>query len=127
MLYSSVTALKLQVQRFGKPFPATYQYAEDLLHEQVRARWQADAQSDGETVHVPLRRIYAIGDNPLSDIKGANERGAPWHSILVCTGCHVAEENDTLFPAHHFCQDAYAAVQYILERERALQRECERQ
>mmetsp|Transcript_39733 Transcript_39733/g.100101 ORF Transcript_39733/g.100101 Transcript_39733/m.100101 type:complete len:404 (-) Transcript_39733:58-1269(-) len=114
MLHSSLTARKLQIQRFGKPFASTYQYAENVLSEQLRAGWGEHAG--------PLRRIYAIGDNPLSDIKGANERGDPWRSILVRTGCHTDEQNDKLFPADHFCEDAYAAVRYILEQEAVLSR-----
>ena len=33
-----------------------------------------------------LARIYMIGDNPAADIRGANQAGDPWRSILVCTG-----------------------------------------
>lgn len=64
-----------------------------------------------------LGTIYAIGDNPLSDIKGANEAGDRWVSILVRTGVHQSEENDLANPANHFCQNVTEAIQYILDRE----------
>ena len=46
--------------------------------------------------------VYAIGDNPLSDIKGANDMG--WFSILVRTGCFQSvEDNDRTNPAKLVC------------------------
>ena len=31
--------------------------------------------------------VYGIGDNPKSDIRGANSAGPHWSSILVKSGC----------------------------------------
>lgn len=40
----------------------------------------------------PMRRVYMIGDNPESDIRGANgyqsPHGSQWKSILVKTGVY---------------------------------------
>jgi hypothetical protein len=33
-----------------------------------------------------FRGIYAVGDNPAVDVRGANVAGAPWVSCLVRTG-----------------------------------------
>ena len=39
-----------------------------------------------------IGNIYMIGDNPKSDIRGANNAG--WKSILVRTGVFKGETND---------------------------------
>lgn len=65
----------------------------------------------------PLQTIYGIGDNPHSDIHGANQAGAHWTSILVRTG--VFQDADGL-PEHE--PDVYAdavldAVRHIYATE----------
>lgn len=69
----------------GKPCQGTYEFAERQL---VRNRSKIFG---GETVH-PLRKVYMVGDNPESDIRGANSyvsvNGSDWHSILVRTGVY---------------------------------------
>lgn len=71
-LFSNSTGRRLRYTQTGKPFPQMYQ--------QARAKLQACAGGK------ELATIYMIGDNPESDILGANTAGAPWESILVCTG-----------------------------------------
>lgn len=34
----------------------------------------------------PFSGIYAVGDNPAADVRGANRAGHPWVSVLVQTG-----------------------------------------
>lgn len=94
---------------FGKPFPIAYRYAESVLSAQLQ-------KTLGVTQ--PLKRIYMVGDNPASDIAGANtirnirkkiaaaqmdtpstgentetgSFGAQWSTCLVKTG--VWKEND---------------------------------
>ena len=36
--------------------------------------------------HLSFSGIFAVGDNPAADVRGANAAGAPWTSILVRTG-----------------------------------------
>lgn len=68
-----MTGHPLKYTQFGKPHRATYEFASSALAKM--------AQSMGcET----MDKVYAIGDNPSSDIKGANDFG--WESILVRTG-----------------------------------------
>ena len=47
-----------------------------------------------------IRTVYMVGDNPSSDIQGANNftsrHGTEWKSILVESGVHVAGAE----PAH---------------------------
>ena len=59
-------------------------------------------------------RYYAIGDNPLSDIAGANNAGDDWTSILVKTGVHTSPENDERNPADFMYDNVYEAVQDII-------------
>ncbi|XP_066864556.1 haloacid dehalogenase-like hydrolase domain-containing 5 isoform X4 [Kogia breviceps] len=89
-IYRKVTGRELcYAGLMGKPSLLTYQYAEGLLARQAARRgWAA-----------PIRSLYAVGDNPMSDIYGANlfhqhlqtrREGAARScaSILVCTGVY---------------------------------------
>lgn len=61
-----------------------------------------------------LERIYMIGDNPLTDIQGANAAGAHWISVLTKTGMFPAHlDNHDEHPADlvfDHVQDAYDAI-----------------
>ncbi|CEJ90809.1 hypothetical protein VHEMI06565 [[Torrubiella] hemipterigena] len=73
---------QLQYNALGKPNKNTYEYAHDRL-----TYFDASSVQGGKQ---PLKRVYMIGDNPESDIRGANEfspaDGTEWISILVRTG-----------------------------------------
>ena len=66
-------------------------------------------------------RFYGIGDNPRADIRGANDAGDAWTSVLVRTGVfdHAGEgkANDETDPADIVCDDVERAVEQILRRE----------
>ncbi|KAL2223149.1 putative HAD superfamily hydrolase [Thermoascus aurantiacus ATCC 26904] len=73
----------------GKPYQCTYEFAEKQL---IRNRSRIfHAENLG-----PLRRVYMVGDNPESDIRGANsyrsKHGSEWYSILVRTGVYSGGE-----------------------------------
>lgn len=87
----------LDIVLVGKPTSITYIYATQLF----------EAQGKQEI-------IYAVGDNPKSDILGANSQG--WFSILVRTGCFAGGDNDVEHPAKHVCQDISEAIQFILKK-----------
>lgn len=56
-----------------------------------------------------------IGDNPNTDIKGANaarDSGGPWESILVRSG--LARANHAKYPASQVSEDLLGAVEEIL-------------
>mmetsp|Transcript_18374 Transcript_18374/g.25550 ORF Transcript_18374/g.25550 Transcript_18374/m.25550 type:complete len:101 (+) Transcript_18374:248-550(+) len=55
---------------FGKPNAPTYMFAQEAIETQA-----------GGSVDV----VYGIGDNPASDIAGANDKDG-WESILLKTG-----------------------------------------
>ncbi|KAF6084108.1 haloacid dehalogenase like hydrolase domain containing 5 [Phyllostomus discolor] len=46
----------------GKPSLLTYRYAEELIQRQAVKRGWA----------VPIQKLYTVGDNPMSDVYGAN-------------------------------------------------------
>ncbi|XP_075066820.1 haloacid dehalogenase-like hydrolase domain-containing 5 [Mixophyes fleayi] len=91
-LYHKLTGQELRYEALvGKPSTVTYSFAEHLLLTQAKQRgWDN-----------PIRTLYAVGDNPMSDIYGANlynrrlqtRRGDSHQphsceSILVCTGVY---------------------------------------
>lgn len=97
----------------GKPFRETYEYAEKQL---LRHR---DAIFKGYQAP-PLKRVYMVGDNPESDIRGANSfespRGVEWISLLTRTG--VYKDRDGQRPTWEptaIVDDVKAAVQYALK------------
>nr|KAF6373833.1 haloacid dehalogenase like hydrolase domain containing 5 [Pipistrellus kuhlii] len=62
-IYRKVTGKELRYKGLmGKPSILTYQYAEELIRQQAERRgWAA-----------PIQKLYAVGDNPMSDVYGAN-------------------------------------------------------
>ncbi|KAM6215710.1 haloacid dehalogenase-like hydrolase domain-containing 5 [Rhynchocyon petersi] len=62
-IYRKVTGKELKYEGLmGKPSILTYQYAENLIRQQAERRgWAA-----------PIQKLYAVGDNPMSDVYGAN-------------------------------------------------------
>jgi len=69
----------------GKPTRHTYLYAEHVLQKHRAEVLRELHQEVGE-----LKTVYMVGDNPESDIRGANEFVSPddtkWESVLVRTG-----------------------------------------
>ncbi|KAM8971848.1 haloacid dehalogenase-like hydrolase domain-containing 5 [Pelodytes ibericus] len=93
-LYHKLTGQELKYEALiGKPSMVTYSFAEHLILSQAKDRgWSA-----------PISTLYAVGDNPMADVYGANlynrylqsqqaklEAGRPQscQSILVCTGVY---------------------------------------
>ncbi|KAI5284764.1 hypothetical protein KEM54_001094 [Ascosphaera aggregata] len=69
----------------GKPHQYTYEYAEQRLLKQREITAGVDRSE-------PFKSVYMIGDNPASDIQGANNYHSPWgstwSSILVRSGVY---------------------------------------
>lgn len=89
----SGTEIPLKYTILGKPHQLTYEYAEKML---VKFREQGFGKDVGE--RVPLKKVYMLGDNPESDIMGANNYkslvGASWKSLLTKTGVFQAREGE---------------------------------
>ena len=101
---------KLQKTVIGKPFRETYEFAETRLVENLK-----DGSAGGG-----LRRVYMIGDNPESDIRGANTfqspRGIEWVSLLTRSGVYQDRVGQSPSWAPRVIVDnVYDAVQYALE------------
>jgi len=111
-LFKIQTGRELIFTFYGKPYKLTYDYAKDLLSNQLKKL------NHNQQQHQSLKRIYAIGDNPYSDIKGANNlKSEGWVSILVKTGCWKSEHNHPEIPADYFVHDVLEAIQLILRLE----------
>ena len=88
-MYKALTGEDLERVVYGKPEPATYKYADEIL-----ASWMEEIHND----EVLPKNIYMIGDNPASDIIGGNLYN--WNTCLVRTGVFQGGENDEENPAN---------------------------
>ncbi|KAI2619581.1 putative HAD superfamily hydrolase [Hypoxylon sp. NC1633] len=122
-------AAALERTTIGKPSARTYAYAERALDaHRARALALGNEQLGKERVGKekaelePLRAVYMVGDNPASDIRGANEyaspAGTPWTSVLVRTGVWNPERGgDPAFRPAAIVDDVQGAVEWALRRE----------
>jgi HAD superfamily hydrolase (TIGR01456 family) len=102
----------------GKPTEITYNYAERVLLDYHSAQHNFIIPDELET---PLiTSVYMIGDNPTSDIAGANAFQSPtgiqWNSVLVESGVY---ESGTA-PAHRptaIAKGVKEAVEWALQKE----------
>ena len=118
----------------GKPATVTYQYAEGVLrrmmmhHRQERQRPRGQAEQvvdEKENGRGRLKTVYMIGDNPASDIKGANDftssglANLQWKSMLVKTGVWSRERNGDPdpYPSEGIFEDVATAVSFALRQE----------
>lgn len=125
-VWAAVTegAAPLRYQALGKPSLHTYRYAHDrLLHFDADV---PEAERPGKKpARRPLRRVYMIGDNPESDIRGANEfapeDGTQWESILVRTGVFqpTAMEPEPRYKPTVVVDDVVDAIVWALRNEGA--------
>lgn len=98
---------ELKAGVIGKPSALTYEFAEKMLrrYRQDLLRQTAGGREEGER-EKELRKVYMVGDNPESDIMGANnynehrkfasqpdkkDTETEWISILVKTGVFSPE------------------------------------
>ncbi|KAI8062245.1 HAD-like domain-containing protein [Gongronella butleri] len=106
-LYRALTGgQELRSVSFGKPHGSTYAFAEQVISRLV--------ERDIGEEHLP-EHVYAIGDNPAADIRGANGHG--WSSILVKTGVFKGPGNSPVYPADHVCEHVLDAVQWAIQQE----------
>ncbi|KAG7395986.1 Haloacid dehalogenase-like hydrolase domain-containing 5 [Phytophthora boehmeriae] len=103
LLYEDLTGRTLEVTNYGKPHKVTYNYAEYLLNT-------ISARAD------PLQCIYGIGDNPMSDIQGANNAGDNWTAVLVRSGIYDGSKEPEHAP-DVTVDGVYEAIKHIYKRE----------
>ncbi|GAB0134804.1 hypothetical protein EsDP_00003160 [Epichloe bromicola] len=122
-VWSAVThGAELQYNALGKPSQFTYDYAHTRLlrhYSSIGSTAKDSAKADATT----LRRVYMIGDNPESDIRGANEfcpeDGTEWVSILVKTGVwqETAAEREPRYKPAVIVDDVVDAIVWALQNE----------
>ena len=94
---------KLIVQSCGKPQKIQYEYATESLNKESLLLGQGE-----------VTRFYGVGDNPKSDIRGANNAGEQWTSVLVRTGVFSGTDNCSTDPADYVVGDILDAVNFIV-------------
>lgn len=129
-MFHKVVGVPLQAELVGKPTKATFDFARYSLARRrdhvLAARGQESpeeasahelhAMYGGEDAEVPpFRSIYMVGDNPTSDIRGANRAGGPWQSVLVRTGIFSQGDNDKNDPGQHVKAGIREAVDLVLQ------------
>lgn len=122
-VWSAVTnGAELQYNALGKPSQFTYDYAHTRLLQYYSAMG-AGGNSGGRSDATPLRRVYMIGDNPESDIRGANEfcpeDGTEWVSILVRTGVwqETVAEREPKYTPGVIVDDVVDAIVWAMRNE----------
>ncbi len=104
-VFKATYGYDVEVEQFGKPVKATYDYAALLMQKQAVRKG------------VDIGNCYMIGDNPKSDIAGGNSKGMT--TILVKTGVFDPtaetsfEGNDREHPATYVVEDFEAAINLI--------------
>ena len=85
-VYKETTGYDLHRIVGGKPSKETYTYTASLLYSAIAAAREGHSDIDlhGKSKATFEGSVYMVGDNPASDIAGANAFG--WESILVRTG-----------------------------------------
>ncbi|GAA5991001.1 hypothetical protein JCM5350_002006 [Sporobolomyces pararoseus] len=124
-VYKFTTGHELQRTTGGKPTRATYEYAASLLRSQIEnlqtgspidLHGTSSSGSGRDLKDVYKGRVYMVGDNPRSDIAGANAFG--WESILLKTGVFRGSKREE---AEHvptvLKDDVWEGVKWALERE----------
>jgi HAD superfamily hydrolase (TIGR01456 family) len=124
-LYELYYKQPLVVDYCGKPYKVQYEFATQQLREEAgRVSGGSDGQAPSSGVDELNQQgsgsrevFFGVGDNPKSDIRGANSAGPQWRSVLVRTGIFsdAAAANDATDPARFVCDDIVAAVQTIID------------
>jgi ribonucleotide monophosphatase NagD (HAD superfamily) len=102
----------------GKPYAHTYNYAEGVLNDYREKMLGGEGETKSPVRK--LKRVFMVGDNPESDIRGANEyespHGTEWTSVLVKTGVYNAGSQPNYMPKV-IVDDVLAAVKWALKEE----------
>ncbi|TFY68676.1 hypothetical protein EVJ58_g861 [Rhodofomes roseus] len=104
---AAVTGSEYPYVQFGKPTEATYQFTKKVLHDRFNELY-------GPVADRPPH-VYMVGDNPESDIAGANAAG--WSSVLVHTGVYDPQQGPPSHTPTHQASDVEEAVKWAIERE----------
>ncbi|KAM5543342.1 hypothetical protein V8D89_003216 [Ganoderma adspersum] len=106
-VYKAVAGRPYPCVQYGKPAKATYQFAERVLRDRL------EELNGGRIVDMP--HVYMVGDNPESDIAGANAAG--WPSVLVKTGVYEPARGPPTHEPTYIAEDVEEAVRWAIDRE----------
>ncbi|KRX00687.1 HAD-like domain [Pseudocohnilembus persalinus] len=107
-IFKKYYGYNLNIQFYGKPSVKLYEYLEQTLLQYP------------ENQSIKFGNRYMIGDNPESDIQGANKL-QDWTTILVRTGVfqsHYEGQNDKNYPAKYVVDNFKQAVELICDLEK---------
>ncbi|XP_004307430.1 PREDICTED: uncharacterized protein YKR070W-like isoform X2 [Fragaria vesca subsp. vesca] len=116
-IFNRIHHSTLEYVSFGKPNPFVFKNSEALLAEFRPSQYDDHITNSGCSHSHGFRTLYMIGDNPLVDVKGAQQAGHPWFSILTRTGVFKGKDNHKEFPADMVVDTVEEAVDFILKRE----------
>jgi len=109
------------ITQFGKPTNETYRFATGMLRgvsNELGVEPRVGSSDDVERLGRSSSNIYMIGDNPESDIAGANL--ALWNSALVHTGVYDPRDRSSLSKSKaptFEAKDVEEAVRIAIHRE----------
>lgn len=110
---SGTASLAPNMTVMGKPYQPTYEFAERLLRKYRKNMAGTIGLND------PLRRVYMVGDNPESDIRGASNYKSPygseWRSCLVETGVYAGGDTPEGAKPSVVKRDVSEAVKWALK------------
>ena len=104
-LFYRTTGKHLAQELYGKPQKASFSYAEMLIDE------QSDAMNGPK-----VDTIFMIGDNPETDIKGANEAGGRWKSVLTRSGVYQDSHVSAASHGADFVVDCVVEALAVIQR-----------
>lgn len=113
-IFNRIHHKALEYVTFGKPNPFVFKNAEAILSKLQASCYVNHLDDDKSSM---FETLYMIGDNPAVDIKGAQQAGHPWFSILTRTGVFQGEDNHAEFPADLVVDTVEEAVEYILKKD----------
>lgn len=123
-LYTETNGLQhhqnLQSTILGKPYKVQHDYAHWVLLEWYKIRNGHTAHGfmpklNEPVVDSPFSAIYMVGDNPESDIRGANVSG--WKSMLLRTGVFKDADWETTVhrPSEGVFDNVLQAVRHVVD------------
>ncbi|KAL3750727.1 hypothetical protein ACJRO7_011683 [Eucalyptus globulus] len=107
-IYNRIHPIPLAYTSYRKPNPFVYGNAETV---------NLDVENTTNSGIRCFKTLYMIGDNPKIDIRGAQQAGDPWFSILTRTGVFKGKDNHSEFPADLVVDTVEDAVDFILRKE----------
>ncbi|CDZ98225.1 Predicted phosphatase [Phaffia rhodozyma] len=98
---------QIQSVQYGKPHRPTYDFAKQMLERRVEELYPGHTRKGG------LGTVYMVGDNPESDIRGANDYN--WRSMLVQTGVYQTENGPPKYAPFRLERNVEDAVNWALK------------